>query len=83
MSRSKIYEKIIHELRKIDKINSFFKRSDLSELINKHQKFSSFLYKHSDKNNKGKMVLYFDRKYNINHFIYFKVNNEIYKEYFK
>ncbi len=62
MRRSSICESIIKELKRINKLNSVFYRNDLIELINNHQKYSSFLYKHSDLKNLGNMTLHFKRE---------------------
>lgn len=82
MSRSSIYESIIKELKRINKLNSVFHRKELIELIKDHQKYSSFLYKHSDLKNQGKMTLHFIRISNKDNFIGFKIDINVYTFYF-
>lgn len=83
MRRSIIYEQLIIELQKINKINTLFKRNDLSSLISKHQKYASFLYKHSDPKNKNKMTIYFKRVTRKGNNILFIVDKSILEKYRK
>ena len=83
MRKSKIFETIYKELVKINKCNSYFTRNDLRNLISKHQKYSVFVYKHSDLKNKVKMTLFFKRGKRINNLISFKIDLIILKEYKK
>jgi len=83
MRKSEIFEIIYKELISKRKSDKLFTRNDLSNLISKHQKYSSFVYKHSDKKNKGKLTLYFIRGKKINDIISFKVDVNVLKKYLK
>jgi hypothetical protein len=82
MRRSSIYESIIKELKRLNKLNSVFYRKDLFELIKDHQKYSSFLYKHSDLKNQGKMTLHFMREIEKGIFFGFRIDENVKIIYF-
>ena len=82
MRKSLLYETIIKELKRINKLSSFFDRNDFQRLSNKHQKYMVFVYKHSDINNKGKMTIYFKRKAKSSP-LEFKVDIAIHNQYLK
>ena len=82
MKKSKIFETIYKELVKLGKLKKSFTRNELFRLIKIHQKYSSFVYKHSNPNNLGKMTLFFIRGEKINGLISFKIDLKIVKEYF-
>lgn len=81
MRKSFLFETIYKELLIIGKSKSYFTREDLRRLISIHQKYSVFVYKHSDIKNKGKLVLYFKRGKTINGLISFKVTLQVLKKY--
>ncbi len=83
MRKSKIFETIYKEVDKIGKSNRYFTRTDIKNLISKHQKFSVFLYKHSDNKNEGKLTLFFIRGKKIKNLISFKINSNKLKKYKK
>ena len=81
MRKSRIFEDIYKELVRINKSKKSFTRNDLVELISKHQKYSVFIYKHSDEKNKYKMTLYFVRGKKLNGLITFRISNKVLNEY--
>ena len=83
MRKSSIFETIVKELKDIGKFNLSFCRYDLKRLIDLHQKYSVFLYKHSDLSNTGKLTLFFVRLRKINGKYIFKVDRNLFKEYKK
>ena len=83
MRRSRIFDTIFKELIRIKKSKKLFTRNDLKKLISIHQKYSVFLYKHSDIKNVGKMTLFFKRNKIINGLISFKVDLVVLGEYKK
>lgn len=83
MRKSILYETIIKKLVEKKKRNSSFTRNDIRDLISKHQKYSVFIYKHSDLKNKDLMTLFFIRDKKINNLLSFRVDNKIYQSYKK
>jgi hypothetical protein len=83
MRKSVIFETIYKELVRIGKLNKFFTRNDLCNLNLKHQKFSVFVYKHSDEKNLGNFTLYFERRKKRDNLISFKIDFNILKNYKK
>ena len=83
MRRSRIFDTIYKDLVRVNKSNKSFTRIDLKRLISKHQKYSVFVYKHSDVNNFGNLTLFFKRGKTINGLISFTVDFKILKEYKK
>lgn len=81
MKRSIIFETIVKKLRNVNKTKSYFTRNDLVNLISIHQKYSTFVYKHSDLKNEGNMTLYFIRGKKVNGLISFKIDSIILKDY--
>jgi hypothetical protein len=83
MRKSRIFDTIHKELVRLSKSKKSFTRVDLKRLISKHQKYSVFVYKHSDINNLGKLTLFFKRGKTINRLISFTVDINVLKEYKK
>lgn len=83
MRRSKIFEKIYKELHNNNLVLKNFTRDNLRKLIKIHQKYSVFIYKHSDENSNQKLVKYFNRGKKINGLISFKIDIKVLKEYRK
>jgi hypothetical protein len=83
MKKSHIYERIYLELNRLKMTKKSFTRKDLRKLILNHQKYSVFVYKHSDKKNKGKMTLYFIRGKKIDNLISFKLDYKVVNMYKK
>lgn len=81
MRKSFLFETIYKELLRIGKSKSYFTREDLRRLISIHQKYSVFVYKHSNEKNKYKMTLYFVRGKKLNGLITFRISNKVLNEY--